>query len=220
MDNNGTPPIEQGTTQPMGVAMGTVTVPPPILPDPAKVQADINAEQGAPATQDPNRNNLGQFVPGNTSSIGNQGGRPCEYCKDKDEIDRKTKEYLDECESKTKPKIPFIQELAMILDCGDKYTITDWADKRIKDSQGKQTETLEHPEFSLAIKKLRNMQETRLLQRTLGRYNPTGAIFQLKTNHRYIETEKQILAGDKDSAPIQVEIIEEEKKKFEDESDS
>lgn len=135
-----------------------------------------------------------------------KGGRPCEYCKDKDRILESTNKYIKDCNNPAKLKIPYIEELAIILDVDDD-TIVQWAAKKNELKQ------LEHPEFSAAIKKLKTVQKFRLLNRTLGRFNPTGAIFQLKANHNMIETEKQIHAGDK-GAPVElnVKIVEDKNK--------
>lgn len=135
--------------------------------------------------------------------------RPCSYCADKDKYQSLVEDYLKKCRAKTgeKVQIPFIQEIADIFDV-DRDTINDWANKKILDSQGKQTDELEHPDFFRTIKKIKNLQELRLLQRTLGRFNPTGAIFQLKTNHGYIETEKKVVTGDA-AEPLMIEIISE-----------
>lgn len=131
--------------------------------------------------------------------------RPCSFCQRKVEVEKKTKEYIDKCRGKTgeKPTIPFIEEIADILDV-DSDTIVNWATKRKEDGE------LEHEAFFGTYKSLKNHQKLQLLKRTLGRYNPTGAIFQLKVNHGCIETEKHLLAGDKNE-PVVIEIIEERK---------
>lgn len=118
------------------------------------------------------------------------GGRPCEYCAKAVEIEVKTNKYLNDCRGKngTKPAIPFLEELADILDV-DTETLSNWANKK------KEDDSLEHPQFFDTWKKIKNYQKLLLLKRTLGRFNPSGAIFQLKANHGMIETEKTILAG-------------------------
>ncbi len=133
-------------------------------------------------------------------------GRPCEYCQNKEKIDKITKEYLESARSKKGTRegfVPYQQELADMLDV-DNDTIWNWATKK------NDKDSLEHEEFFGLIKKLNNFKELMLLKRTMGRYNPTGAIFQLKTKHGYIETEKQVLAGDKNE-PLTIEVIEERK---------
>jgi hypothetical protein len=129
----------------------------------------------------------------------NEGGRPCEFCKDPT-IQSRADKYISECNSEIKPKIPYIQEFAMLVDV-DRDTIVDWANKKLENGE------LEHPMFYRTVKKLMTHQEFRLLQRTLGRFNPTGAIFQLKVNHKYIETEKKILGGDSNE-PLEIRIVE------------
>lgn len=142
-------------------------------------------------------------------------GRPCQYCENKEKYQSLTEEYLKKSRQKTGEKvaIPFIEELADVLDKDDE-TITIWANKRIKDKEGKDTEEFEHPEFAQVIKRILSLQKLRLLQRTLGRFNPTGAIFQLKVNHGLIETEKRVLAGAVNE-PLLVEIINEDRKNLE-----
>lgn len=132
------------------------------------------------------------------------GGRPCEYCKDKDKIQMVVDDYIKKHRNfGEKASIPFIEELAMILDRDDE-TIQLWAEK---ETEG----VLEHPELNASIKVLMNIQKLRLKQRTLGRYNPTGAIFQLKANHGLIETEKKVLTGDGNS-PLLIELVPEKPK--------
>ncbi len=134
-------------------------------------------------------------------------GRPCEYCIRAKEINAIAIKYLTQArdaKKSGKPFIPYLQELADLLEC-DSDRISLWANKTKDDGK------LEHPEFYGIVKSLNNLKELLLLKRTTGRFNPTGAIFQLKTKHGYIETEKQILAGDKTAEPIQITIVEEKK---------
>lgn len=129
------------------------------------------------------------------------GGRPCEACTNKENILRITREYIDLGKNEEKPRMVYINELAIRLGCY-RDIISEWRSKKKEDG------TLEHKEFSDMIKELESIQELRLQQRTMGRYNPTGAIFLLKTKHKYIETEKQLLGSDRDQ-PLQIELIEE-----------
>lgn len=154
---------------------------------------------------DPNRDSKGQFVAGNTSSVGNDG-RPCGYCLRKVEIDEYMRKYLELIRAKDKLHIPYIEEIAMDLQVHSE-TVLNWTQKR-NNIDG--IEVLEHPEFFEAIKKVKDIQKYRLLQRTLGRFNPTGAIFQLKVNHGYVETEKRIIAGSPNE-PLQIEVIEDKR---------
>jgi hypothetical protein len=137
--------------------------------------------------------------------IVDKGGRPCEYCADKENIELKTKEYLDLVKT-SKGAIPFIEELADKLEI-DADTVDNWASKRTADG------SLEHEQFFGTIKRIKNYQKLQLLKRTLGRYNPSGAIFQLKANHGLMESEKRILTGDT-KEPLNI-IITEEKKRAE-----
>jgi len=138
------------------------------------------------------------------------GGRPCEYCKDKDVKQKIAEEYLRQCYHGKPQQIPFIEELAILLDCDDE-TITLWAKKKIKDTENKDIEdSLEHPEFSAIVTKLKMIQKLLLMKRILGRYNPTGAISLLRWHHGMIETQKQILAGEK-AEPLEIRIVEDNK---------
>ena len=84
--------------------------------------------------QDTNRNDKGQFVEGNTASVGNKGGRPCEYCQDKEKYDTLIGDYVKKSLNRTgeKVSIPWIEEVALILD-KDEETLKIWSKKKIKD---------------------------------------------------------------------------------------
>ena len=101
-------------------------------------------------------------------------GRPTKY----------TEEYVDRILKYVKETdIPVVEEVALELDLDDD-TIVEWAKK--------------YPLFSAAYKKLKQKQRMALLKYSLNKeYATAGAIFQLKVNHNMIESEKRILAGDK-----------------------
>ncbi|MHB9161692.1 MAG: hypothetical protein ACYC6W_12525 [Nitrosotalea sp.] len=149
------------------------------------------------------RDEKGHFLKGNQESKGlENNGAPCEYCPNKESILKITNEYLAKCESiKGVSGVPFIEALQLKLKCDDE-TILEWAKRKTREGK------LEHPDFNAAIKRLKIMQRLGLLEKTLGRFNPTGAIFQLKVNHGMIETEKRILAGDSHE-PLEIIITEE-----------
>jgi hypothetical protein len=134
------------------------------------------------------------------------GGRPCEYCKNKEIIQAKADAFL----AKHKPTeagkvtIPWVEELAIELDTIDD-TVVNWANKITP------TGEREHPEFFATYAKVKQIQKLRLQQRALGRYNPMGALKLLQFNHGAIETSKQIIGGAANE-PVQVEIIEERSK--------
>lgn len=89
----------------------------------------------------------------------------------------KVEKYYKEVE------IPFVEEIAEILDVSDQ-TIVDWCKK--------------HPEFKVVYDRLIRKQKLQLLKGSMNRDIATaGAIFQLKANHGLIESEKRIVAGDK-----------------------
>ncbi len=129
-------------------------------------------------------------------SVNRSRGRPSSYSE---ELLAHAQEYLERYE-KMKAKHPYIEELALEMRVNDD-TINEWAKARNEDG------SLKYPEFSATIKDIKTLQKFRLLQKSLYQF-PTGAIFQLKANHNMMESEKKILAGDKND-PIQVEIIEE-----------
>lgn len=158
-----------------------------------------------------NQDELGRFVGGLAQDTNKNGtaGRPCEFCKDPEKVMNKVRDYLDRCKKGQggKPIMPFIEELAIELDVLD-ATLTNWANK-----ENEQKEP-EHPEFLTAYLYVKMFQKLRLQQRALGRYNPTGALSLLKFNHGMMETDKKILAGDRNE-PLQIEIIEEAKREVE-----
>jgi hypothetical protein len=130
-------------------------------------------------------------------NLAKHNGRPCKFCENKAEFIKISKEYLASCIREDKPRIPYLNELAIKLQA-HRETFYEW----------RQSEH-DHGEFPYLIKELETIQEFRLQQRIMGRYNPTGGMFLLKTKHGYIETEKQILAGDKAAEPIHITITEE-----------
>lgn len=151
----------------------------------------------------------GRIIKGIAQDTNKNGtaGRPCEYCKDKEEIQKITEAYFKRCYESKPQQIPFIEELALLLDHDDE-TITLWAKKKRKDIENDNEEnSLEHPEFSALYRKLKTLQKLFLSKRILGRYNPSGAISLLKWHHGLIETEKQILAGEKNE-PLEIVIVE------------
>lgn len=120
------------------------------------------------------------------------GGRPSKY---NEAMLQKAKDYYDLCRGKTdgKKRMPFIEELAMECDVDDK-TINTW------------TNEPDNTEFRATIEKLKNLQKLRTVQQGYGAKNPTFAIFMLKANHGMVETEKRILAGERDSEPMNIQI--------------
>ncbi len=123
----------------------------------------------------------------------NVGGRPSKY---NEEMLMKAKDYYDLCSGKKdgKKRMPFIEELAMECSVNDE-TITEW------------TKIDGNEEYSATIKNIKNLQKLRTVQQGYGAKNPTFAIFMLKANHGMMETEKRVLAGEKNSEPIQVSSI-------------
>lgn len=137
------------------------------------------------------------------------GGRPCLFCQNSEEYLTKSQMYLDRCQKGKdgKQTIPFIEELAFELNTIDE-NIVNWANKAQDNGE------LEHPEFFTIYTTVKMLQKLRLKQRSLGRYNPTGALTLLRFDHGAMETSKQIHAGDANE-PLQITIIEEDRKKSE-----
>lgn len=116
-------------------------------------------------------------------------GRPTKYTP---EMILKSLEYINSC-GREATELPTIEGLALYIGVDD-TTILKWGQ--------------DNPEFLATIKELKHKQKTQLIND--GMYggkdvNATMAIFLLKVNHEMVETEKKILAGDKDE-PIKVEI--------------
>lgn len=148
----------------------------------------------------PKRNAKGHFLKGNKESVGMSPGRPCEYCQNKDAVLKTVYLYQAYCEGELPDhkslEIPYIEELCLKLKIHTD-TLNDWC-------KGDCTQG-DHSDIVRTIKGIMMMQKLRLLQRTNGN-NPTGAIFQLKANHKMIEIEKKILAGD-DKEPLEIHIV-------------
>lgn len=144
----------------------------------------------------PQRNEKGQFVtgnstqfqPGNTAGAGNHNaGRPSKY---NEELQQKAEAYYQKCIDKK--QVPFIQELQLELGI-TRETVNEW--KTAKYENG----NLKFPAFSDIAFKIDTLQELALLKRGIGGKAATFNMFLLKTKHGYIETDKQILAGDSDN---------------------
>ncbi len=91
-------------------------------------------------------------------------GRPTKY---NDEILNKAKSYVSHCQDKE--KIPYIEELALILDINDD-TIVEWTKK--------------HKEFSATIDQLKTLQKLRIKDGALTKQlHPSTSMFLLRANH-------------------------------------
>lgn len=205
----------EGTAAPVGVPPANTPISPSIPQNIQNQNIQLSTEQkeainrGEAVVLDPKGFPLLSNGEIQDNKPKNLGGRPCEYCKNKDSVEKKVQGFIDRCTTSEKGKtiMPFLEELCLELDI-DEDTMSNWANKKTPENEA------EHPWFFGAYKKLRMVQKLRLQQRTMGRYNPTGAIFLLKANHGYMESEKKILAGDRNE-PLQIEIIEEAKREVE-----
>ena len=115
-------------------------------------------------------------------------GRPSKFNED---ILIKTEQfYLKYFNMGIEPEsIPFLEELHPILKV-DKDTVNEWK------NEGNGKEDSEKKEFSVLLKKIKELQKLRLLQ--VGLKYPGKQIycmFILKTHHNYVETSKQINEG-------------------------
>lgn len=130
------------------------------------------------------------------------GGRPCEFCKDKEAYLVQTNAYIEKCKNNINGKtiIPFIEELALELNTTD-TNLVNWSNKKKADGE------LEHPEFFAAFSLVKMIQKLRLQQRALGRYQSNGALSLLRFNHGMIETSKQIHSGDANER-LEIVIVE------------
>lgn len=161
----------------------------------------------------PYKDKDGKFAKGNKAS-GGAGGRPCEFCPQHEEIIKKFSLYTEYCKGKVDEHIhcPFLEEI-----CGDYLdilaeTLWQWVanDKEMPHDLNHNRKY--HAELSKSVKALLQFQKRFLLNHSLFNNQVSGAIFQLKANHGMIETEKRILAGDKENK-LEIIITEEDRKK-------
>ncbi len=155
----------------------------------------------------PQRDEKGRFIKGND---GVPPIHECHFCRDQERILNKIELFSLWSRGKVDKKLhmPYIQVL-----CDEDYldvpyeTFHNWLKE---DSEHNQKF---HLRLMQTIKKLYYRREHMLLNRTFQQ-NATGAIFQLKANHGYVETEKRILAGDKGNPveqKLEIEIVEAKK---------
>jgi len=121
-------------------------------------------------------------------------GRPTKY---KPEVIVRLDEYLASAIPENM-EIPTVEGIALKLEV-NKTTLYEWAKK--------------HGEFSNALAKLKMMQKENLIK--IGIFggkeiNSTIVSLLLKVNHDMIETEKKILAGDKENE-IKIKLVDAQK---------
>lgn len=156
----------------------------------------------------PQRDASGKFVKGNTMTPIDKVGNVCHYCTNKEAVLKKIQLFSLWTQGKLPDKklhMPYIEDLVdedfldVVYD-----TFLNWVDEKNDHSREN------HAELIQTYKKLFTRQRGMLLKRTLSQ-NATGAIFQLKVNHGYVETEKRILAGDSQNPvreKLEIEITE------------
>jgi len=118
-------------------------------------------------------------------------GRPTKY---NDAYVKGAYEYLHANIGVASGSLPTLEGLSLKLDL-DIETIAIWADL--------------HPEFSVPIKKIKQLQKTVLMDDGLyggKEVNATMAIFLLKCNHGMIETDRRELVGMNGSA-LKIQIL-------------
>lgn len=149
------------------------------------------------------RNKLGQIVKGIAQDTNKNGtaGRPCLYCEDKENKQKIVDDYIKLHQQSTKNTIPWVEELALLLDISD-VTLVNWTQKLDDNDE------LEHPDLVTAYAKLKSLQKLRLKQRAIGRFNPHGALYLLNADHKVIQTNKE-LHGNADGEPLKIIITEE-----------
>jgi hypothetical protein len=152
------------------------------------------------------RNKKGQIVKGVAQDTNKNGtaGRPCEYCEDKENKQKIVDDYIKGIQESEKPAIPWIEELALLLDVDD-GTLVNWANKKNDNDER------EHPELYATYCRLKSVQKLRLKQRAvMGRFNPHGALYLLNADHKVIQTTKEVLSSDAQE-PLKIIITEERK---------
>lgn len=120
------------------------------------------------------------------------GGRPTKY---KPEYCAQADEYIKHCQDKERKgkkllvNLPMIEEFALELDVNES-TMYEWAKK--------------YPEFSKALKKIKQAQQKRLVSKGLsGEYNPLIAKLVLSANHGMTERSDHTSKGEKiEQVPI------------------
>lgn len=149
------------------------------------------------------RNEKGQITKGVAQDTNKNGtaGAPCTYCQDKEAKQKIVDDYMKSIYESVKFAVPWIEEVALLLDVDD-GTLVNWANK--KDDNDKR----EHPELYATYSRLKSLQKLRLKQRAIGRFNPHGALYLLGSDHNVIQASKQILANDKDE-PLKIMFVDE-----------
>jgi hypothetical protein len=142
------------------------------------------------------------------------GGRPTKYTP---EVIQKIDEYL-ETVGKGQMKLPTRFGFAEYIGVNED-TLVEWehavippTEEQMRDSKFDIREHyrthLKYPEYSAAIKRIDSFQKEQLMDDGLyggKEVNASMAIFLLKANHGLVETEKRIIAGDKEEPLIIVQ---------------
>lgn len=135
------------------------------------------------------------------------GGRPSEYdpsfC---DELDA----YLLTT-GKEQTSLPTIQGFALHLGF-DSDTLNNWANAKVKDEQGNDTNVLLHPEFFGTLKRLKELQAKQLIDDGIyggKEVNATIVKLLLQNNHGMKER-TDTTTNDKEVSPVLVKFIKDE----------
>lgn len=170
------------------------------MTDTVEVEIPLKTVSGSVAVKPKlQRDKKGRITKGVAQDTNKNGtaGRPCELCKNKEEILTKTKAYYDLCVKETEEggKARLIQRATLARLIGHpQLTIKRWEEK-----------SEEHPELCTALKKIDDLQEEQLTLRSMGR-NPVGSIFLLKVNHGKVEVDKKLLGSDS-KEPLEIVIV-------------
>ncbi len=135
------------------------------------------------------------------------GGRPSKYDPSfVEEIDK----YL-ETTGREQTKLPTIYGFAIWLGV-DTDTLNNWANAKVKDADGNNTDELLYPEFFGALKRLKDLQAEQLVNDGIyggKEVNATIVKLLLQNNHGMKERVDQT-TNDKDTSPVLVKFIENE----------
>lgn len=94
-----------------------------------------------------------------------------------EQMREKLTEYFDECDKKQ--AIPSIAGMALFLGFADKQSIYDYEKRKVDRDTG----------YACLLKKARLVIESVLNDSTMSKSSATGAIFRLKCNYGYKETQ-------------------------------
>ena len=175
------------------------------MPEPTTPVQEVTPPVETPVEPQIERNEKGQIVKAIAQDTNKNGtaGRPCVYCQDKEAKQKIVEDYIKLHTESVKFTVPWIEELALLLDVDD-GTLVNWVNKT--DDNDKR----EHPELLASYSKLKSLQKLRLKQRAIGRFNPHGAFYLLNADHKVVQTDRKIVTGE-NNEPLKIIFTEERK---------